>query len=135
MIPFLAAFLAVCFFLILIQRDLSYLQKSSLLLNPALVALILLIYTKEVENDARSAADIVPVMNECVRLLHKCGSPEAKKAASVIDVHTEEAKSNKTRINWQKLASELKSIREPATSVPVAQNNKDGSSIQMEKHE
>ena len=78
---FLFCFLAISFALILVQKDLTKWQKFSLVANPALLALCVVLLLEKSRNDREYAADIAPVVNISADLLANPGSAEALKAA------------------------------------------------------
>lgn len=105
---FLFCFLGISFSLILIQRDLTKWQKFSLVLNPALLALCILILVSRSQSDRNFAADVAPVVNTSIDLLAKPGSPEALEAAKRIRAFVDDPADK----NWQNLNSDLQKIVE-----------------------
>ncbi|MBQ7400715.1 MAG: hypothetical protein IJW07_01610 [Lentisphaeria bacterium] len=105
---FLFCFLAISFSLILVQRDLSKWQKFSLVLNPALLALCVLILISKSQIDQKFAADVAPVVNTSIDLLAEPGSPEALEAAKRIRAFVDDPADK----NWQNLNSDLQKIVE-----------------------
>lgn len=105
---FLFCFLAISFSLILIQKDLSKWQKFSLVMNPALLALCILILISKSQSDRNFAADIAPVVNTSIDLLQEPGSPEALEAAERIRAFVDDPADK----NWQNLNSDLQKIVE-----------------------
>ena len=103
---FLFCFLAISFSLILVQKDLTKWQKLSLIANPALLALCVLLLMEKSKNDREYAADIAPVITVSVDLLKNPGSPEAKKAAEQLRSFSNDPADQ----NWKKLADELKKL-------------------------
>ncbi len=104
---FMLTFLAVCFFLVLIQRNLTFWQRLSLLVNPALLAACILIFFSKTADDRRCAADLYPVAEQLVPLLASGeNQPERSAAAAAIRKFITENGS------WQELSSALKNIRE-----------------------
>lgn len=107
---FLFSFLAVAFALILIQKDLTGWQKFSLILNPALLALCVLVLIAKSQSDTAYAADLAPVVNVSAELLDQPGTPVAGKAAERIRQFLQ----NKENDNWKELAADLQKIAEEA---------------------
>ena len=105
---FLFCSLGISFSLILIQRDLTKWQKFSLVLNPALLALCILILVSRSQSDRNFAADVAPVVNTSIDLLAKPGSPEALEAAKRIRAFVDDPADK----NWQNLNSDLQKIVE-----------------------
>ena len=105
---FLFCFLAISFSLILVQRDLSKWQKFSLVLNPALLALCVLILISKSQIDQKFAADVAPVVNVSIDLLEQPGSPEALEATKRIRTFVDDPADK----NWQDLNSDLQKIAE-----------------------
>ena len=105
---FLFCFLAISFSLILIQKDLSKWQKFSLVMNPALLALCILILISKSQSDRNFAADVAPVVNTSIDLLAEPGSPEALEAAERIRAFVDDPADK----NWQNLNSDLQKIVE-----------------------
>ncbi len=105
---FLFCFLGISFSLILIQRDLTKWQKFSLVLNPALLALCILILVSRSQSDRNFAADVAPVVNTSIDLLAEPGSPEALEAAKRIRAFVDDPADK----NWQNLNSDLQKIVE-----------------------
>ncbi len=105
---FLFCFLAVSFSLILIRKDFSKWQKFSLILNPALLALCVLILISKSQLDRNFAADIAPLVNTAIDLLEKPGSPEALEGAKRIRTFIDQAEDK----DWVKLNSDLQKIAE-----------------------
>ena len=103
---FLFCFLAISFSLILVQRDLSKWQKFSLVLNPALLALCVLILISKSQIDQKFTADVAPVVNTSIDLLAEPGSPEALEAAKRIRAFVDDPADK----NWQNLNSDLQKI-------------------------
>ena len=103
---FLFCFLAVSFALILVQKDLTKWQKFSLVANPALLALCVVLLLEKSRNDREYAADIAPVVNISADLLANPGSAEALKAADRIRIFTNDS----TDQNWKKLGDDLKKL-------------------------
>lgn len=103
---FLFCFLAVSFYLILIQQELTKWQKFSLVLNPALLALVVLFCMEKTANDRAFAADVAPIVNVSADLLQEPGSENAKKAARRI----REFINNPDDKNWKKLSDDLKKL-------------------------
>lgn len=103
---FLFCFLGISFSLLLIQRDLTKWQKFSLVLNPALLALCILILVSRSQSDRNFAADVAPVVNTSIDLLAEPGSPEALEAAKRIRAFVDDPADK----NWQNLNSDLQKI-------------------------
>lgn len=103
---FLFCFLAISFSLILIQKDLTKWQKFSLILNPALLSLCIMVLIAKSQSDQAYAADVAPVVNTSADLLQEPGTEKAKKAAERIRAFVEDS----TDENWQKLSEDLKKI-------------------------
>lgn len=103
---FLFCFLAISFSLILIQKDLTKWQKFSLIANPALLALCILLLLEKSRNDREYAADIAPVINISIELLKTPGTPEAKKAAERLRSFSNDPADQ----NWKSLADDLKKL-------------------------
>lgn len=103
---FLFCFLAVAFSLILIQKDLTKWQKFSLVLNPAVLALCIMVLITKSKNDTDYAADVAPVANATAELLQTPGTPTAKKAAERIRLFSADPADQ----NWKKLAEDLKNL-------------------------
>lgn len=105
---FLFCFLAISFSLILIQKDLSKWQKFSLVMNPALLALCILILISKSQSDRNFAADVAPVVNTSIDLLAEPGTTEAREAAERIRAFVDDPADK----NWQNLNSDLQKIVE-----------------------
>lgn len=105
---FLFCFLAISFSLILIQKDLSKWQKFSLVMNPALLALCILILISKSQSDRNFAADVAPVVNTSIDLLQEPGTTEALEAAERIRAFVDDPADK----NWQNLNSDLQKIVE-----------------------
>lgn len=105
---FLFCFLAISFSLILIQKDLSKWQKFSLVMNPALLALCILILISKSQSDRNFAADVAPVVNTSIDLLQEPGTTEAREAAERIRAFVDDPADK----NWQNLNSDLQKIVE-----------------------
>lgn len=105
---FLFCFLAISFSLILIQKDLSKWQKFSLVMNPALLALCILILLSKSQSDRNFAADVAPVVNTSIDLLQEPGTTEAREAAERIRAFVDDPADK----NWQNLNSDLQKIVE-----------------------
>ena len=93
-------------FLFLVQKDLTKWQKFSLVANPALLALCVVLLLEKRRNDREYAADIAPVVNISADLLANPGSAEALKAADRIRIFTNDS----TDQNWKKLGDDLKKL-------------------------
>lgn len=105
---FLFCFLGISFSLILIQKDLTKWQKFSLILNPALLSLCILVLISRMQSDRSFAADVAPVVNTSIDLLQEPGTPEAREAAERIRKFAEDPADK----NWQNLNSDLQKIVE-----------------------
>lgn len=105
---FLFCFLAISFSLILIQKDLSKWQKFSLVMNPALLALCILILISKSQSDRNFAADVAPVVNTSIDLLQEPGTTEALEAAERLRAFVDDPADK----NWQNLNSDLQKIVE-----------------------
>lgn len=106
LILFLFCFLAISFALILVQKDLTKWQKFSLILNPALLSLCVLVLIAKSQSDRFYAADIAPIVNTSADLLQEPGSEKAQKAAERIRTFANDPEEK----NWQMLSNDLKKL-------------------------
>ncbi len=101
---FIFAFLAVCFFLVLIQRDLTLGQRISLLINPALLSLCILVLMSKTADEQKCAAEIAPPAEAVSHILSGDNAAAKKAAAARIRQFIGDG-------NWQTLGEDLEKIR------------------------
>lgn len=113
---FLFSFLAICFALVLIQRDLTRWQKFSLIINPALMSLIILLLIAKMNDDVQCTEELVPLAKATSALLalpaEQYGA-ERKAAAARIRQFTTDENMQK----WQILAVDLEKITEKVQKI------------------
>lgn len=107
MMLFLLTFLAVCFFLILVQKDFSKWQKFSLCLNPALLALIILVLMAKTSDDVNCAADLASTVNPVSAILRSPDENLRKSAAERIRAFCKDAPQT---ADWRKFSADLISL-------------------------
>lgn len=110
---FLLIFLAFCFFMIIVQHDLSGRQKFFLMLNPAILVLILSIQLTCLHENQECATALAPAARAVSTLLHQGGS-NGKKAAEILRTFLAKEKNP----DWEKLSESLSRIAETPGNSP-----------------
>lgn len=105
---FLLIFLAACFFMILVRRNLTGRQKFFLMLNPAVLVMILSVQISRAKEDRECAEALAPVAKSLSTLLLR-GGADAQKGAALLRKFTAE----KQEPDWKKLARELARLADP----------------------
>ncbi len=100
---FIFMFLTVCFFLIFVQRDLTVWQKISLLINPALLAVCILILVAKTNDETKCAAELAPAAEAAAQILTSGNTVAKKSAAARIRTFADDG-------NWQTLGADLEKI-------------------------